>query len=96
MVTGATDAETTATDAETTATTTATTVAGTFEDLNWGVFLKNGNPIPQLLGAAKGKTKAKNLVTTYLADHPTVDKATIIARPLGKTVSVRTKEVHTF
>lgn len=75
---------------------TAATAADTFEDLNWGVFLKNGNPTPQLLGAAKGKTKAKNFVTSYLETYPEVDKATIVARPLGKTVQVRTKEVHTF
>ena len=79
-----------------TAQTNGAVAADTFEDLNWGVFLKNGNPVPTLLGAAKGKTKAKNFVTNYLDQNPTVDKASIIARPLGKTVQVRTKEIHTF
>ena len=58
--------------------------------------MKNGDPLPPIIGATKGKTKAKNLVTDYLAKNPSVDKSTIVARPLGKAVGIRTKEVHTL
>ena len=88
MVTGAEAASVADTD-------TVETVTG-FEDLNWGVFQKNGGTNPTLLGATKGKTKAKSFVTDYLSENPKIDKETIVARPLGKAVGIRTKEVHTF
>ena len=68
----------------------------TFEDKNWGVFLKNGASEPTLLGTTKGKGGARKFVSSYLETNPSIDRDAIVARPLGKPVHVRLKQIPTF
>lgn len=95
MVTGVdTNVETVQT--ETTETATRQGATTTFEDENWGVFLKNGGSTPTLIASVKGKGKAKTFLSEYLSENPKVGKENIVARSLGKPVPIRTREIVTL